>query len=467
MTSKEYYEKLECIVRQSKFAYWRRIVLCLCIWISKLLLILCRTSKTKTMEDNRRMLENLIFYCKSVPFMTEVVAPFFKAMSLICEYRNLGNVLEHLTEEHASPNISITHSQVFDILIEFPREHLTKILSQIYPEHYEQLVAYLEAGDKIHFVNYVSTERLDMKRLENLCSYNISQYKLREYTGSLTTKEWNQFFAEVHSLVAAGEIEVSPECLKLIDAYNKSPRAFLASDGLSDFYEQINEWYSNMLVHYLFHKEQLNPIEQRTLECLVKKPRYIRYYNTVYEKYERFLADHSELIKQFIEKEQTQPLKPAQPLKKTSGKTIPVNQMPKSPEKINIKQIPQIADELIKLKLINKEDREKFIYFLHGPADEIEGKYNIRWNDQYYSLKYLFKPLLYRELPDGSSRIITRIFSFKQGSEYGPVQYNTFGNCSMDKLAKAIDTEKKEQLEKIVTSQDKQKPSEQTCQSFD
>lgn len=419
------------------------------------------------MEDNRRMLENLIFYCKSVPFMTEVVAPFFKAMSLICEYRNLGNVLEHLTEEHASPNISITHSQVFDILIEFPREHLTKILSQIYPEHYEQLVAYLEAGDKIHFVNYVSTERLDMKRLENLCSYNISQYKLREYTGSLTTKEWNQFFAEVHSLVAAGEIEVSPECLKLIDAYNKSPRAFLASDGLSDFYEQINEWYSNMLVHYLFHKEQLNPIEQRTLECLVKKPRYIRYYNTVYEKYERFLADHSELIKQFIEKEQTQPLKPAQPLKKTSGKTIPVNQMPKSPEKINIKQIPQITDELIKLKLINKEDREKFIYFLHGPADEIEGKYNIRWNDQYYSLKYLFKPLLYRELPDGSSRIITRIFSFKQGSEYGPVQYNTFGNCSMDKLAKAIDTEKKEQLEKIVTSQDKQKPSEQTCQSFD
>ena len=187
----------------------------------------------------------------------------------------------------------------------------------------------------------------------------------------------------------------------------------------------------------------------------------------IYEKYERFLADHSELIKQFIEKEQTQPLKPAQPLKKTSGKTIPVNQMPKSPEKINIKQIPQIADELIKLKLINKEDREKFIYFLHGPADEIEGKYNIRWNDQYYSLKYLFKPLLYRELPDGSSRIITRIFSFKQGSEYGPVQYNTFGNCSMDKLAKAIDTEKKEQLEKIVTSQDKQKPSEQTCQSFD
>ncbi len=466
MTSKEYYEKLECIVRQSKLAYRKRVVFCLHIWICKLLLILCRTSKTKTMEDNRRMLENLILYCKSVPFMTEVVSPFLEAMRLICEYRNLGNVLEHFTEEHASPNIPITHSQVFDILIEFPREHLTKILSQIYPEHYEQLVAYLEAGDKIHFVNYISTERLDMKRVENLCSYNISQYKLREYTGSLTAKEWNQFFAEVHSLVAAGEIEVSPECLKLIDAY-KNPHTYLTSNGWQDLFEQYKELYRIMIVRYLIHKEQLNPIEQRTLECLMKKPRYIQFYNTVYEEYERVHADHPELIKQIIEKEQAQPLKSAQPLKKTSGKTIPVNQMPKSPEKVNIKQIPQIADELIKLKLINEDDREKFIYFLHGPADEIEGKYNIRWNDQYYSLKYLFKPLLYRELPDGSSRIITRIFSFKQGSEYGPVQYNTFGNCSMDKLAKAIDTGKKEQLEKIVTCQDKQKPSEQTCQSFD
>lgn len=459
MTSKEYYEKLECIVRQSKFAYWRRIVLCLCIWISKLLLILCRTSKTKTMEDNRRMLENLIFYCKSVPFMTEVVAPFFKAMSLICEYRNLGNVLEHLTEEHASPNISITHSQVFDILIEFPREHLTKILSQIYPEHYEQLVAYLEAGDKIHFVNYVSTERLDMKSIKNLCSYNISKYKLREYTGSLTPEEREQFFAEVHSLEAAGEIEVSPECLKLIDAYNnnKSYRAFLASDGLSDFYEQINEWYSNMLVHYLFHKEQLNPIEQRTIECLVKKKRYIRYYNTVYEKYERFLADHPELIKQIIEKEQAQPLKPAKPLKQTSRTTIPVNQMPKRPEKVNAEQIPQIADELIKLKLINKDDREKFIFFLHGPAEEIEGEYNIRWNDQFNSLKYFLKQLFHKKLPNGSIKIITNIFLFPQGQEYETVQYDTFANRDSSTLSDEIDEELREKLEKIVTCQNKKR----------
>lgn len=77
--------------------------------------------------------------------------------------------------------------------------------------------------------------------------------------------------------------------------------------------------------------------------------------------------------------------------------------MSQAPDKIDKKQIPLLADELIDAGLIDKEDREKFIYFLQGSGGRYKEPLAIRWHDKYLSLKYLLQFGLYTDLPDNTN----------------------------------------------------------------
>lgn len=446
MTTKDYYKELERIVQTSRPNYWLRMKCRLFQWLCK---TIQKCLRRYISDENKTKLEMAILHFKQVPFQAEVLNPLNEAMKLIGIERNLGNYLAELTRENAHPESLLTHSEIFDIISSFPSIKVHNNLARLYPNHYQQLVACLDTRDKIHFVNYTEEQHLNLEPLRNLCSYFLMESRMSEYTGDLSMKEFKQLGAEIHSMAMGGEMKINDVTLKLADVFTDSS-LLCDCETITVIEKMINNLYVQNLMNYFLYQERLNTIEQHAIEAIAKKKRYIKSYNTVFEVYRKIIADNPKLKEQALQAEQTQILKPLKPLEEPSTAIIYSYQMPQAPDKIDKKQIFLLADELINEGFINKEDGEKFIYFLQGSGGRYKEPLAICWHDKYHSLKYLLQFGLYTDLPDNTNATTAENFIFKKAKGYGNYGEQTLRTCTKSKILQEIDNEKKEKLDEIM-----------------
>lgn len=446
METKDYYKELEHIVRSARPNYWLRIKYSFKQWWEAIKLKCFGKSMT---EENRMVQEMLVQTYKLMPFVYEVFLPLVQATGLITLERNLGNCLMTLTQENAFSKSLLTHAEVFDILLKLPSIKIHNILTRLYPNHYQQLVAALDADDKMYFVRYIDEQRLDTKPLSNLCSCFLMEHRMSQYTGNLSEEERAQLGAEISSMAQAGEMITDEDILKLSGILANASQ-LRDSDVAALITEHIYNYYSQSLIIYFLYRSRLNPVEQRAVEAIVKNPRYIRYYNDVSEAYQKINAEDPGLEERILQKEQALRLKPTKPLEQSSAKAKTSNRMPKKPSEITEEQIPLLVDELVKAGFINQTDREKFVYFLTGEGGSYNGPLHIRWNKTYPSLKYLFQSLLYDGLPKNSNKPIDNNFDYEKptgGAKYNP---DTFRNKSKEDLLPLIGEKNKADLDQIM-----------------
>lgn len=446
MATKDYYNELDRIVRQARLNRKQRFMIHVCQWLSKALL---KCSREHISESKKTELKALVINCKLIQFLVEVVDPLNKAMLFISQERNLGNYLTAFTEENVHPQTLITNSEIFDILLKLPPVKIHNSLSQLYPDHYQQLVAALDTGDKMYFVRYVDEQRLNMYPLRNLCSCFLVEHRMSQYMGDLSLEEFKQFFAEVGSVVQAGELEIDKDILKLSNILTDSPQ-FCNSETTDLLEEFIRSYYYLSLTTYLLHREQLNSLEQQAIETIVKNPRYISYYNDVYEAYQKVNAEVPGLKERILQKEQTLRLKPTKPIEQSPAKAETNNRMPKKPDNITEEQIPLLVDKLVEAGFINKEGQEKFIYFLRGRSGSYKEPLQIKWNKSFFSLKYLFQTLLYSRLPKDSNKPINNNFDYEKPTEGDKYNPDTVRNTSKKDLLPLIDEKEKADLDQIM-----------------
>lgn len=446
MIIKDYYEELNRIVQQAHLNRRQRMKYCLSQWLCERML---KCFRKYLNETNKTALESLTMNYKLAPFQNEVVVPLNEAMMLIIKERNLGNYLVELTEKNVSPNGLSTHSEIFDILMSLPSVRVHDILSHLYPRHYQQLVAALDAGDKIHFVRYIDEHRLDTKPLSNLCSCFLMEHRMPHYKGNLSIEEFTQLGAEVISMARNGEMEADNDIMKLAGALT-DPSQLCNLEVASLLKEYTYNYYTQNLIFYFLHRSQLNSVEQRAIETIVKNSRYIHYYNDISEAYQKVIVEYPGLEERILQKEQALRLKSTKPLEEPSTAIIYSYQMPQAPDKIDKKQIFLLADELINEEFIDKEDREKLIYFLQGSGGRYKEPLAICWHDKYHSLKYLLQFRLYTDLPDNTNTTIAENFIFKKAKGYGNYGEQTLRTCTKSKILQEIDNEKKEKLDEIM-----------------
>lgn len=446
MTTKDYYKELDRIVRSARPNYWLRIKNRASLWLCKAVLK-CFGKHMK--ESDKTVLEALAKNCKLVPFQTEVGNPLNEVMALISQERNLGNYLVAFTEKSAQTKTLLTNSEIFDILLKFPIVKIQNNLSQLYPDHYQQLVAALDAGDKIHFVRYIDEQRLDTKPLRNLCSCFLMGHRMPDYKGDLSMKEFEQLGAEISSIAQAGEMEVDEDILKLSTVLTDSFQ--LCNSEITTLLEKYTlNYYYQSLMNYFLYREQLNNLEQQAIETIVKNPRYIQAYDLIYDIYQKQLAEDPGLKERILQKEQDLRLKPAKPREQPSAKAETSNRMPKKPDNITEEQIPLLADELAKAGFINQTDKVKFVYFLRGGSGSYKEPLNIHWDDTYQSLKYLLQFHLYTKLKDGANPAIAGNFNFIPSNGTDTIDKETLRNLAKTTILNEIDEDKQKAIDQIM-----------------
>lgn len=290
----EYYTGLKKVIRQNQLTWWLRL------WIylkSSTLYFLIRHIKYIDGEY-RRLWLILVGHFKLILFIANVFAPTYKAIGKIVRSRNIGNWIDKYANKYEMENnkVSLTVSEIYDILKSYPQEHGLKLLQQLPVSSlaYELLVDSFINDNKKLFISTIYKYNCNINKLRNFClNCNPLSYRfLKKCKETPARKEQvTEFLSEFSRLqytLHIGRDYLTEHIIKM--AIINLEQDYFSFFDIKLFRRELHF----LLIFYFIHRKEFDPMEQRIVEEIIEQPQYIYFYNRAYRCYKKYYRHEEE-----------------------------------------------------------------------------------------------------------------------------------------------------------------------------